>query len=85
MPTQNVRNITIRAANTNLDDGHYFEAMKLYSQSREYTKIYRSNISYEHIYPFVIKQNKDIFTDISNHYWDIEKKVNFELSILICF
>ena len=85
MPTQNVRSITIRAANTNLDDGHYFEAMKLYSQSREYTKIYRSNISYEHIYPFVIKQNKDIFTDIANHYWDIEKNGHFEFSILICF
>ena len=85
MPTQNIRSITIRAANTNLDDGHYFEAMKLYSQSREYTKIYRSNISYEHIYPFVIKQNKDIFTDIANHYWDIEKNGHFEFSILICF
>lgn len=25
MPTQNVRSITIRAANTNLDDGHYLK------------------------------------------------------------
>lgn len=85
LPTQDVRSITLRAANTNLDDGNYFEAMKLYSQSREYTKIYRSNIPYEHIYPFVIKQNKDVFTDIANHYWDIDKQGHFEFSISICF
>ncbi len=85
LPTQDVRSITLRAANTNLDDGNYFEAMKLYSQSKEYTKLYRSDIEYEHIYPFVIKQNKDVFTDIANHYWDIEKIGHYEFSISICF
>lgn len=85
MPVDEVTKITLRAADTNLDDGNYFEAMKLYSHSKEYRKIYQHNIDFIDIYPYVIKQNKDVFTDIANHYWDIEKEGNYEFSLIICF
>ena len=38
-----------------------------------------------HIYPFIIKQNKDVFTDIANHYWNVEKNGQYAFSIMICF
>ena len=85
MPVDEVTKITLRAADTNLDDGNYFEAMKLYSHSKEYRKIYQHNIDFIDIYPYVIKQNKDVFTDIANHYWDIEKEGHYEFSLIICF
>ena len=85
MPVDDVVKITLRAADTNLDDGNYFEAMKLYSFSKEYKKIYQCNVDFVHIYPYVIKQNKDIFTDIANHYWDIDKEGHYEFSLIICF
>ena len=84
-PTEEVRNITLRAARTNLDDGNYFEAMKLFSQSKEYNEIYKCTCDFVHIYPFIIKQNKDVFTDIANHYWDVEKNGQYTFSIMICF
>ena len=46
MPVDEVTKITLRAADTNLDDGNYFEAMKLYSHSKEYRKIYQHNINF---------------------------------------
>lgn len=84
-PTEEVRNITLRAARTNLDDGNYFEAMKLFSQSKEYNEIYKCTCDFVHIYPFIIKQNKEVFTDIANHYWDVEKNGQYTFSIMICF
>ena len=65
-PAKELRNITLRAARTNLEAGNYFEAMKLFSQSKEYSEIYQCTCDFVHIYPFVIKQNKDVFSDIAN-------------------
>lgn len=80
-----IRNITLRAADSNLDDGDYFNAMVMYSKSKEYQKIYLSHVDFVKIYPYIIKNNKDVFTDIANHYWDIKKEGNYDFSIIICF
>lgn len=48
-------------------------------------KYIKCTCDFVHIYPFIIKQNKDVFTDIANHYWDVEKNGQYTFSIMICF
>lgn len=84
-PVEDIKRIKLKAAETNLYDGNYFEAMKLFYASDNYDKIYLSSPDFKDIYPYIIKRNKNIFSEIANHYWDVEKHGKYDFSIIICF
>lgn len=80
-----IRKILINAADTQLSHKEYFNAYKLYSKAREYTKIYRSEPDFGQIYRYITKENKDMFLDIANNYYNIDKQGKYKFSIIICF
>ncbi|MGN0329518.1 MAG: LuxR C-terminal-related transcriptional regulator [Lachnospira sp.] len=84
-PLSEINEATLRAANTYLSNGNYFNAIKLYNSCGEYEKIYTSNTTLRSIYGYIIKENKDLFFEIANHYWETDKHGNYKFSIIICF
>lgn len=84
-PKKEIKDITLRAADTYLANANYFSAIKLYCDAKEYEKIYLCDADLNSLYNYITKENKDIFTDIANHYWDIDKKGNYNFSIIISF
>ena len=86
--TDVIYNITLDAANTYKASHNYYAAIALYSRIGHYQEIYDSDVSVEELYEYVIKSNKDIFLDIANHYWSVEKKdimIWQSISALLCF
>lgn len=83
--TDVIYNITLDAANTYKASHNYYEAIALYSRIGHYQEIYDSDVSVEELYEYVIKSNKDIFLDIANHYWSVEKKGHYDMAVNISF
>lgn len=78
-------NIILNAADTYMALDNYYEALELYSKIGHYQEIYDSDIPLSKLYGYAIKANKDIFIDIANHYWSVEKNGHYDFAIIISF
>ena len=84
-PINEIKEITMRAADTYLSNCDYFYAIKLYNESNEYGKIYTCDATLNSLYSYIIRENKDMFFNVANQYWNVDKKGKYQFSIVICF
>lgn len=84
-PVSTIKEITMRAADTYLSNSDYFYAIKLYNESNEYGKIYTCDATLSSLYSYIIRENKDMFFNVANQYWKVDKKGKYEFSIIMCF
>ena len=84
-PTDIIYDIIFNAANTYISSDCYYEAIELYARIGHYQEIYDCNVSLYQLYGYVIKSNKDVFFDIANHYWSVEKNGHYNFAVIISF
>lgn len=76
---------TYNAAITYMSTKYYFESLELFSKINRYSEIYKSDIPLNTLYKYIIKENKDVFLNIANHYWETDKEGHYHFSIILCF
>lgn len=84
-PVDYIQDITLSAADIYLGNGNYYSAIKLYYAAKQFKQIYNCNAAFNDLYSFINKENKDMFFEIANHYWDFPKNGNYNFSLIICF
>ena len=84
-PIDEIKEITMRAADTYLSNSDYYHAIRLYNKSEEYGKIYTCDASLGSLYKDITRENKDMFFNIANQYWKVNKKGKYQFSIIMCF
>lgn len=80
-----IYDITLCTANTYKSTGNCYEAIRLYARAGHYQEIYDYEVTLKQLYSQITKANKDIFFDIANHYWSVEKNGYYDFAIIICF
>lgn len=77
--------ILISAAATYINRGNYFYGIQLYVNADSYEAIYHTTPKLENIYKFIVKENKQLFLKIAEHYWDVDKNGHYDAAIIVCF
>ncbi|MDO5403567.1 MAG: LuxR C-terminal-related transcriptional regulator [Eubacteriales bacterium] len=84
-PVREKAEIYVSAADTYISRKKFFYGIKLYIAADRYDCIYQITPKLKNLYRYIIKENKNLFFNIANHYWDVEKSGHYDMPIIICF
>ena len=84
-PINDKLSIYTSAAKTCINRKKFFYGIQLYLRVEQFDAIYQITPKLKNLYRYLVKENKDLFFNIANQYWSVEKNGHYEMSILICF